>query len=86
MQMIAAHVVGGMCTENTSQGCVSTVKRFMQHKVLAECYMILETPYPGAVFFIHTSIGGALGVIIIVLLGCLAWRNFCSTHKTDNSS
>jgi len=32
--------------------------------------------YPSAVFFIHTSIGGALSDILYVLPGSLAWRVF----------
>ena len=46
-----------VCMENTAQGGVSRDKYSMRREV--ECCICLETP-PTAVFFIHTSLGGAL--------------------------
>jgi len=68
----------------STRGCV---ERLIQHSALPHA-VFASRHYPSAVFFIHTSIGGALIVILYsVLPGRLArsdfleWPNCCNLRS-----
>ena len=69
-----------VCMENTARGGGGgggggRVERLIQHEVKLSAVFASRYP-PSAVFFIHTSIGGALSLSYIILPGHLAWSDF----------